>query len=98
MFKWWKRFDEWTDKWIIDKIHKTGLAGKGPWIIYRCRKCWGAFFETDIIGSGAEGISVRDGKKKFGFCPKCRDNKWDMAVMTKWERFKFTMIIMLWRK
>lgn len=94
MLKLWKRFSDWTDRYIQTRAIKTELAGKGPWIIYRCQKCWSCFIETDIIGSGTEGISVRDGNKKMGECPRCGNHKWEMAVLSFFENLKFVFIIL----
>jgi hypothetical protein len=65
-----------------DRAYKTGLAGRGPWIIYRCQKCWGAFIEIDIIGDGR-------GHGGDGRCPKCQNQKWEKAHLTPFEYVRF---------
>ena len=77
MFKWLKRINEASDKWIIDRAYSKGLAGKGPWVLYRCQKCWGCFIEVDIIGQG-----------KTGVCPKCGANRFEIAYPNIFENIK----------
>lgn len=83
MFKWLKYLNEATDKWIQGRAYKKGLAGKGPYILYRCQKCWGCFIEVDIIGPG-----------RTGGCPKCGGNKWEAAWPSFFENIKFVVRIL----
>ena len=75
MFKWLKALDERSNKWIQDRAYKKKLAGKGPWIMYRCQKCWGCWFETDIL----------DGT---GVCPRCNANRFECAFPSFFENLK----------
>lgn len=84
MFKWFKKLDEASNKWVQNRAYKKGLAGKGPWILYRCQKCWGCFIESDIIGAG-----------KKGFCPRCGMNRFECAYPSFFENIR-SLVRILW--
>ena len=78
-----KEMDEASNLWIQKRAFKKGLAGKGPWIIYRCQKCRGAFIEKDIIGAG-----------KTGLCPVCNTNRFECAFLSFFENIRFVIRIL----
>lgn len=69
-----------SEEWLVARAIKKELAGRGPYTLYRCQKCWGCFFEVDILGTAKE--------PKTGLCPKCHTNYFERAITSFFENFK----------
>jgi rubrerythrin len=95
MLKWLNWLDEKQNEMLCNLAYKKRLAGRGPYIIYRCQGCWGAFIERDIVGN-VNGFG-RDGKKVSGACPRCHKNKWEEALPSTWEYLRFLLLVVFYR-
>jgi DNA-directed RNA polymerase subunit RPC12/RpoP len=64
-----KELNKKIDTWWKNRVYEKKLAGRGPYVMYRCTHCRSAFFEIDIIGD--EKSYNLKGERVYGGCPRC---------------------------